>query len=535
MATIHGIAFPDHVAPLVRHMPAVNDLREALAALSGTWDTLALLAHLSNLKADMREVRRGFGELAEELLGCLAEELLRLAQERLAHQARMATELLARDPAVVDAQALQRAAPRVFARIAADDEVLAIVDAQRSVVVSSDPARLPPGRLLAPRAGAASLRLGGVTHLVAQHAGRWTAVALAPVELAFGEPAQVATPVGWSGETVLPPRLLDVPVRAREIQRRLDRLVWNGRLHQAAEPNAFSRSLLEEIAANGRKTRDVFERACDDLIATVAAGLLDEARLLSGFAVQLQACGNDDATPLQARLRDALPARPGAVAAWCGHDGRVVARTGELPVTLPASVLSLAPGDSWSGVLAEGAERFIVGATAGPEESAAIGVVVIPCGHAVDRHVGAAPQIANVDGGTEIATFMIGEHLLGVPAIEVVECIEVAAAVRVWRGGFAQRHVGFVTWNDAALPLVDIADALGVTGATQRHALVLRAGEQAFGLLVSELGPVADMQLTEERGLAGQGPMARLISQLARSGAVFIPVLVPDAIFGVTR
>ena len=208
-------------------------------------------------------------------------------------------------------------------------------------------------------------------------------------------------------------------------------------------------------------------------------------------------------------------------------------------------MLSLAPGQSWSGVLAEGAERFIVGATAGSGYrefktrdgyvEPVIAVVVIPCGHAVDRHVAAAPQVVNVAGGTEIATFLIGEHLLGVPAVEVVECIEVAAAVRVWRGGFAQRHVGFVTWNDVALPLVDIADALAVTGATQRHALVLRAGEQAFGLLVSELGPVADMQLTEERGLAGQGAVAKLISQLARSGPVFIPVLAPEAIFGVTR
>ena len=143
-----------------------------------------------------------------------------------------------------------------------------------------------------------------------------------------------------------------------------------------------------------------------------------------------------------------------------------------------------------------------------------------------------APQIANVDGGAEIATFLIGEHLLGVPASEVVECIEVAAAVRVWRGGFAQRHVGFVTWNDVALPLVDIAADVDAAGAAQRHALVLKAGAQSFGLLVSELGPVADMKLTEERGLTGKGDASKLIAQLARSGSVFIPVLSPDAIFG---
>jgi chemotaxis signal transduction protein len=186
----------------------------------------------------------------------------------------------------------------------------------------------------------------------------------------------------------------------------------------------------------------------------------------------------------------------------------------------------------------------VVGATAGSGyrefktcdgyDEPVIGVVVIPCGQPVDRHVASAPLIANVEGGAEIATFLIGEHLLGVPAGEVVECIEVAAAVRVWRGGFAQRHVGFVTWNDVALPLVDIAADLNAPGAAQRHALVLRSGERTFGLLVSELGPVADMKLTEERGLTGKGDASKLISQLGRSGSVFIPVLSPNAIFGVT-
>ena len=783
MATYKGIPFPDRVAPLVRHMHSLNDHREALAALSATWDTLALLAHLSNLRADMSEVRRSFGQLADDLLGCLADEMLALAEETLGHQAQIAGDVLVRnlfertadigflaaDAAIADACArhdaeaarerlrayaarytvyrdivllapdgqvlarlvdgfggrsesdivaralagqggwvetfaatdfcngdtaltyawrveldgravgvlalvfdLQREAALVFERLARHDEALAFVDAQQRVVMASDATRLPPGHRLALRDDATSLRIGGVTHLATRRAPQayqgyagpgWHVVALAPVELAFGEPTAPATAVGWSGETVFSPRLLAVPVRAREIQRRLDRMVWNGRIHQAAEPNAFSRSLLEEIAANGRKTRDVFERASAELLATVAAGRLGEARFLSDLAVDvldrnLYERANDcrwwatnrvlaamdaadarrtlahinalytvyanvllfdaqgtvvaasrdtrvegrqltqpwvveclrlrdpmgyavspfeptelydgagtyvyaapvladgravggvalvfDATPqFEAMLREALPDAPGAVAAFCRPDGAVLARTGELPVTLPASVLSLLPGQSWAGVLAEGAERFIVGATAGSGYrefktrdgyvEPVIGIVVTPCGHAIDPPVAAAPLVANVAGGTEVATFLIGEHLLGVPAIDVVECIEVAAAVRVWRGGFAQRHVGFVTWNDMALPLVDIGDALNVAGAPQRHALVLRAGPQAFGLLVSELGPVADMQLTEERGLAGQGAVAKLISQLARSGPVFIPVLSPEAIFGVTR
>ena len=785
MATYKGISFPDRVAPLARHMHSVNDHREALATLSGTWDTLALLAHLSNLKADMSEVRASFAHLTGELLTCLAEEMLALADGTLGHQAQIAVDVLTRnlfertadigflatDSAIVDACAtddpavfaalrerlrayaarysvyrdivlmapdgrvltrlvdgfagrstaalvgaaasaqggyvetfaptdfcggdpaltyawrierdgravgvlalvfdLEREAGMIFERLATRDEVLAFVDANQRVVVSNDAARLPPGHLLALRADAASLRLGGVTHLVTQRHGQpyqgypgpgWSTVALAPVELAFGEEADTTAQVDFSGENVFSKRLLDVPVRAREIQRRLDRMVWNGRIHQANESNAFSRSLLEEIAATGRRTKDVFERASAELLATVASGLLGEARFLADLSVDvldrnLYERANDcrwwatspvlatmdsgaarktlahinglytvysnvllfdtqgvvvaasrdtgvegrlltnawvadclklrdpmrytvspfepsdlyggagtyvyaapilvggcavggvalvfDSTPqFEAMLRAALPGTTGSVAAFCRPDGTLVSRTGELPVTLPASVLSLAPGQSWSGVLTEAGQCFVVGATAGSGyrefktsdgyDEPVIGVVVTPCGQPVDRRVTAAPQIANVGGGAEIATFLIGEHLLGVPASEVVECIEVAAAVRVWRGGFAQRHVGFVTWNDVALPLVDIAADLDAPGAAQRHALVLRSGEQTFGLLVSELGPVADMKLTEERGLTGKGDASKLIAQLGRSGSVFIPVLSPDAIFGVT-
>jgi len=784
MATYKGITFPDHVAPLARHMNSVNDHREALAALSGTWDTLALLAHLSNLKADMSEVRSSFGQLTGELLVCLAEEMLALADGTLGHQAQIAVDVLTRnlfertadigflatDSAIVDACVandpalfaalrerlrayaarytvyrdivlmapdgqvlarladgfagrsastiaaralggqggfveayeptdfcggepaltyawrveqdgravgvlalvfdLEREAQMIFERLATHDELLAFVDERGRVVVSNDASRLPPGHSVALRAGAASLRLGGVTHLATQRHGRpyqgypgpgWSTVALAPVELAFGADAEQAAPVDFSGEAVFSKRLLDVPVRAREIQRRLDRMVWNGRIHQAAESNAFSRSLLEEIAATGRKTKDVFERASSELLTTVAAGLLGEARRLADVSVDvldrnLYERANDcrwwatspvlatmdaaaarktlahinglytvyadlllfdtdgivvaasrdtrvegrpltgawvadclklrdpmryavspfeasalygdagtyvyaapilvdghavggvalvfDSTPqFEAMLRAALPATAGSVAAFCRPDGAVISRTGELPVTLPTNVLSLAPGQSWSGVLTEAGQCFVVGATAGGGYrefktsdgyvEPVIGVVVIPCGQPADRHVVAAPQIARVDGGVEIATFLIGEHLLGVLASDVVECIEVAAAVRVWRGGFAQRHVGFVTWNDVALPLVDVAADVNALGAPQRHALVLKSGPQKFGLLVSELGPVVDMKLTEERGLTGKGDASKLIAQLGRSGSVFIPVLSPDAIFGV--
>jgi hypothetical protein len=804
MAIYKGIAFPDSVASLARHMDSVNDHREALATLSGTWDTLALLAHLSNLKADMSEVRGSFAQLTGELLVCLAEETLALATGTLGHQAQIAIDVLTRnlfertadigflatDSAIVDACVaadpaqlaalrqrlrvyadrytvysdivlmapdgqvlvrledgfsgrstspivalassssggfverheptdfcggeraltyswrvesngrtvgvlalefdLAREARMIFERLSTADELLAFLDAAGRVVVSSDSARLPAGHRVSLRPGSDSIRLGGVTYVVTQRRGQpyqgypgpgWAGIAMSPLELAFGHDDATSVAVDFSGEAVFSERLLDVPVRAREIQRRLDRMVWNGRIHQAAESNAFSRSLLEEIAATGRKTKDVFERASAQLLATVSSGLLGEAQFLSGLSVdvldrnlyerandcrwwatspvlatmkpdaarktlahinglytvyanlllfdthgmviatsrdtgaarpaegartaaplpeeiparlegrQLTAAWVDDclklrdpmryvvspfeasdlyadrgtyiyAAPIlvdgravggvgivfdsepqfEAMLQAALPATAGSVAAFCRPDGAVISRTADLPVALPANLLALRPGQSWSGVLTEQGQCFVVGATAGEGYrefktsdhyvEPVIGVVVIPCGTMTDRQATTAPQIANVTEGAEVATFLIGDQLLGVLASDIVECIEVSAAVRVWRGGFAQRHVGFVTWNDMALPLVDIAADVNAAGAPQRHALVLRSGDQSFGLLVSDLGPVALMRLTEERGLTGRGDATKLISQLARSGSVFIPVLAADALFG---
>ncbi|HEX7688643.1 MAG TPA: chemotaxis protein CheW, partial [Burkholderiaceae bacterium] len=272
----------------------------------------------------------------------------------------------------------------------------------------------------------------------------------------------------------------------------------------------------------------------------VAAPLLAGSRAAGGLGLVL------DAKPrLESILRQVLPEASGAVAAFCRSDGVVIARTGELPVALPASVLALAPGQAWSGVLVEDGRCFVVGAAAlaqalgtgpAPGGAALVGVVIVPCGTPVAPAVDALPEIPPVDDGAEIATFLVGHRLLGVPAEAVVECIEVAAAVRVWRGGFAQRHAGYVTWNDAALPLVDIAaDVEAGPGAVHRHAIVMRSGGQDFGLLVSELGPVARMQLSEERGLAGGGDASRLIAQLARAGSVLLPVLAPEAVFGMGR
>jgi chemotaxis signal transduction protein len=782
MALYKGIEFPDDIVPFARHMPALNDHREALASLGATWDTLGLLTHLSRLKADMREVRAGFARLTGDLLVCAASASLAHATAALGRQAQAAVDALVRclseraagagflagDEAVVEACAtrapallaamrerlrvhaarypvyrdivllapdgdvlarlhdgppgrsqaklvgralasprcietygptdfcggaavlsyaarvehggraagvlalvvdLEGEAARIFEHAAEHDEVLAFADADGRVVVSNDPGRLPAGRRIALVPGSALLRLAGTTCVAQQRAAAphqgygnlgWSAIAIAPAEHAFGHDGRGAngSVPAFSGEGVFAPRMRELQSRAREIRRRLDRMVWNGRIHQAAgasasaEAGAFSRALLAEIAAAGRRTGTAFEHASDGLLATVASGLLAEARFLAERAARslarhlderaadcrwwarspalaalepararrtfarlhglypacaelllfdgggrVVAAGRDallegsslsdawvadclatddptrcatspfapnplyggattcifaapvleqgraiggvalvlDAAPqLEAMLHAALPDAAGAVAAFCRPDGTSIGRTGDLPVALPAAVLALEPGQSWTGVLSEGGERFIVGATAAGEGPAAIAIVVVPGGTPSSPAADAVPELPSVAGGVEIATFLIGNQLLGVPANAVVECIEITAAVRVWRGGFAQRHAGFIHRNEVALPLVDIAaDVNASPDAAHRHAIVLQAGGREFGLLVSELGPVAGMKLSEERAAAGGSGATRLISQLGRAGPVLLPVLSPDAIQGI--
>ena len=776
MAIYKGIHFPDQVAPLVRYMGSLNDHRETLATLRGTWDTLALLGHLSNLKTDMGSVRQDFADLTGELLSCLAQETLARVTATLNYQAQIAVDVLTRnlfertadigflatDSEIVgacvsdDQQALERLRPRfasyaakytvykdivlmhpngqvlvrlqdgfvgcsrsdIVARAASTsssyvetyaatdfcgdetaltyayrvesagqtvgilalvfdvrtevrtilaplcdrNEMLAFLDRDGRVLLSSDPVLLPAGHQLPLRAGASSMRLGGVQYIVAQcrpkpyqgYAGPgWSAVALVVAEMAFEDDGHQPPEVNFSGENVFSERLLAIPEQARHIQQRLDRLVWNGRVQQADDSNPFSRSLLEEIAATGRKTKDVFERSSQELLSMVASSLLNETRFLAGLSVDLldrnlyerandcrwwaaspalgtldpQICRQTlgyinalytvyanlfvfdrqgrvlaasqdtriegqmltqpwvatclgirdpmgyavsdfettelyagrgcyifsapifqdgqvvggvglvfDSTPqFRAMLDAALPPAAGAVAVLLRPDGSVISQTASLPLSLPKVVLSLERGQSWSGVLTQQNQCYSVGATAssgyrefktsdGYNETI-LGVVVVPCGRLTAQEKSSRSRMVPVEGGTEIATFYVDDQLMGVLATDVVECTEIAQAVRSPSGGGGKRHVGYTVWGTKTLPLIDLSGELGVATRAQRHALVLRHGTTDYGLLVSGLGPVIDMHVYTSQEMLSLGGPTRLYSQVARAGDVLIPIL----------
>jgi len=414
MAVYKGIEFTDQVAPFVRHMHSLNDHRETLAVLGGTWDTLSLLGHLSSLKTDMSDVRQGFMDLTDELLACLAEETYARVATALGYQAQIALDVLTRnlfertadigflatDGPIVDAcladadqradilgfltrrfadyvakytvyqdiillqpdgQVICRLKPgfdarsesaivrraldtsaayvesyeatdfchgdkaliyayrvqsqqrnvgvlvlhfdmraevrAILSRLCENEELIAFLDGQRRVVLSSDRVLLPAGYELPLKPGANTLRLAGVQYIVAHRSPTayqgyqgpgWTAVALKVADAAFQEEAELTTArVGFSGEGIFSSRLKAIPERARTIQLRLDRLVWNGQVQQVEDSNSFSRSLLDEIANTGRKTKDVFERSSGELLTLVASSLRDEVSFLSSLAVDI--------------------------------------------------------------------------------------------------------------------------------------------------------------------------------------------------------------------------------------------------------
>jgi chemotaxis signal transduction protein len=558
-------------------------------------------------------------------------------------------------------------ADMVFGRLAAGDELVAFLDAAGRVVVSNDPLRLPAGyRPRLPGSGTPHVRLAGQSYVAVQRKPKpyqgyegpgWSAIALVAADTAFEQGATSQT-VEFSGAGIFSERLLDIPHQASSIQRNLDRVVWNGRLQQARSDAGtrtdFSRALLEQIVSTGRRTQAVFDAATYELLDTVTATVLDEARFLAGLAVDIldrnlyeRACdcrwwaqnptlaaldpeasaavlrhinslytvytniilfdvaGNvvasssdagrsghpleepwvrdslqlsdpmryavsrfadtplyggqstyiysapvrasgrvvggvglvfDSAPQFRAMLEAALPARAGAIGAFIRSDGSILSSTGKLPLELPDEALSLRAGAVWSGIVSVGGACFAVGATAGSGyrefkqtdgySECIVSVIIVPCGAPVVRKKPGRAPLAPVHGGTEVATFYIGEDVVAVLASDVVECIEVRLTVAApGAKGAGSRHTGFARWRDVVLPLVDLSADLGALAAPSRHAVVMQHGGVHFGLLVSELGAIVDLEVTPSPTTARLDSGIELIAHIAQSGNALVPML----------
>ena len=82
---------------LQKHMSAVVDYRQRLAALQGGWDSLALLTHFGDGGADLGNTRQAFDSLAAELVTHLSNETYKKAAQAAEARAQVAIDILVRN------------------------------------------------------------------------------------------------------------------------------------------------------------------------------------------------------------------------------------------------------------------------------------------------------------------------------------------------------------------------------------------------------------------------------------------------------
>lgn len=199
----------------------------------------------------------------------------------------------------------------IFHKLLGEDRttVLACIAGDGRVVASSCGIQLPEGASLPIGSldhGEPILQFGGRRYLavLARSGGYqgylgpgWGGVGLVPIEAAFEKEDAAHSPIDeavlrdlTARSTLFPDDLRAVSREAASIQRDLSRSVWNGSVRQAgsnASNAAFSKILLQEISAAGRKTRALFDASIGDLHHTVVATMIEKCRSRAAFAIDV--------------------------------------------------------------------------------------------------------------------------------------------------------------------------------------------------------------------------------------------------------
>uniref|UniRef100_Q47H54 CheW protein n=1 Tax=Dechloromonas aromatica (strain RCB) TaxID=159087 RepID=Q47H54_DECAR len=201
---------------------------------------------------------------------------------------------------------------RIFESLVAEDDwsVLTLLDANNTVISSSDPYQFPVGARLEPIADDAChiIRFSGREYLATSrkahpyqgYAGPgWVGHALAPLNHAF-DISESLELEGVSEDyiqsvldvsTLFTHELRNIPVRAETIQQELNRAVWNGNIWLARDNNAhnseFAKVLLREIGSTGAHTRDVFSEATANLYKTVISSVLFDCGTQAALAIDI--------------------------------------------------------------------------------------------------------------------------------------------------------------------------------------------------------------------------------------------------------
>lgn len=190
-----------------------------------------------------------------------------------------------------------------------DWSIFTLLDAQGRVIASSDPWQVPLGAAM-PTANDTDgrlIRFGGREYLAATCRTQgfqgymgpgWCGHAMIPVEHAFarddagaaGEITPALLEQLRQSTTIFSDGLRRIPLQAEQIQRELNRAVWNGNIRLAKRADAtvhFARVLLWEIGNAGRRTQATFEQSINDLQITVVSAILDDAQLLASLGADV--------------------------------------------------------------------------------------------------------------------------------------------------------------------------------------------------------------------------------------------------------
>jgi chemotaxis signal transduction protein len=200
----------------------------------------------------------------------------------------------------------------IFRRLVepADWAVILLLDPAGRVIASSDAWHVPVGARLERVVDGdwAVSRFAGRQYLSATRATQgyqgyfgpgWYGHVMLPLEHAFehaggGRLAQIDPDVlagVMANPTLFDAGLQAIPAQAEQIQRVLNRSVWNGNVRHRADNKtlnpAFSKVLLWEISNTGLKTKDVFERSIGNLHETVVSAILDNSCFLASLAIDI--------------------------------------------------------------------------------------------------------------------------------------------------------------------------------------------------------------------------------------------------------
>lgn len=188
--------------------------------------------------------------------------------------------------------------------------VVTLLDAQGTVIASSEEFHIPVGAKLNTVLDHdwQIVRFAGRQYLAATRPTKgyqgymgpgWYGHVMIPLEHAFevieaGQLADIPRDVLLEvthNPALFSETLRHIPQQAEQIQRELNRSVWNGNVRQSSDRKvlnpAFSKVLLWEISNTGLKTKDVFERSIGNLHQTVVSAILQDSLFQASLAIDI--------------------------------------------------------------------------------------------------------------------------------------------------------------------------------------------------------------------------------------------------------